>query len=103
MTGFEWDEKKDFENQAKHGVSFKSAQHAFGDAKRIIAEDLEHSKTEKRFFCFGRAGGGTLTVRFTYRSGKIRIIGAGYWRKGKAIYEKENKLHRRASRKTSGH
>jgi uncharacterized DUF497 family protein len=23
----------------------------------------------------------------------IRIIGAGYWRKGKAIYEKEDRLH----------
>lgn len=24
--------------------------------------------------------------------GTIRIIGAGYWRKGKAVYEKENRL-----------
>jgi hypothetical protein len=24
----------------------------------------------------------------------IRIIGAGYWRKGKAIYERENQIHR---------
>ncbi|MBT9439916.1 MAG: BrnT family toxin, partial [Desulfobacterales bacterium] len=23
----------------------------------------------------------------------IRIIGAGYWRKGKKIYERENKIH----------
>ena len=23
----------------------------------------------------------------------IRIIGAGYWRKGKVIYERENKIH----------
>jgi hypothetical protein len=38
--------------------------------------------------------GGVLTVRFTYREGIIRIYGAGYWRKGKAIYERENKVHR---------
>jgi uncharacterized protein len=31
-----------------------------------------------------------MTVRFTYRDDVIRIIGAGYWRKGKSIYEKEN-------------
>jgi hypothetical protein len=31
-----------------------------------------------------------MTVRFTYGKSKIRIIGAGYWRKGKKIYEKEN-------------
>jgi len=34
-----------------------------------------------------------LTVRFTYRDGIIRIIGAGYWRKGKTVYEQENGLH----------
>jgi len=34
-----------------------------------------------------------MTVRFTYRHDMIRIIGAGYWRKGKAIYEQENKIH----------
>jgi hypothetical protein len=28
--------------------------------------------------------------RFTCRASAIRIIGAGYWRKGKAIYEREN-------------
>lgn len=50
-------------------------------------------KTEKRFYCISSAGGGILTVRFTYRRNVIRIIGAGYWRKGKAIYEKENRLH----------
>jgi hypothetical protein len=34
-----------------------------------------------------------MTVRFTYRDGVIRTIGAGYWRKGKSIYERENKVH----------
>lgn len=28
-------------------------------------------------------------VRFTYREDVIRIIGAGYWRRGKAIYEQQ--------------
>ncbi|PIQ81816.1 MAG: hypothetical protein COV76_06885 [Candidatus Omnitrophica bacterium CG11_big_fil_rev_8_21_14_0_20_64_10] len=28
-----------------------------------------------------------LTVRFVYRSGKIRIFGAGYWRGGRKYYE----------------
>jgi hypothetical protein len=41
----------------------------------------------------GEVGGGILTVRFTHRHNVIRIIGAGYWRKGKSIYEKENRLH----------
>lgn len=87
---FEWDEKKDAENQEKHGVAFSVAQYAFADPHRVIAEDLAHSEGEKRYFCFGEVGGGILTVRFTYRGGVIRIFGAGYWRKGKAIYERKN-------------
>jgi uncharacterized DUF497 family protein len=96
MSGarFEWDAGKDAENQEKHGVAFSLAQYAFGDPRRVIAEDLAHSRSEKRYFCFGEVGGGILTVRFTYRGGVIRIFGAGYWRKGKAIYERENQIHR---------
>ena len=91
---FEWDESKDAENQEKHGVAFSLAQYAFADPHRVIAEDLTHSEDEKRHFCFGEVEGNILTVRFTYRGGVIRIFGAGYWRKGKAIYEHENKVHK---------
>ena len=87
---FDWDPKKDLANQAKHGVSFLEAQCAFADPNRVIAEDQSHSKKEKRYFCFGKVGGGVMTVRFTYRSGVIRIFGAGYRRKGKKTYEREN-------------
>jgi uncharacterized DUF497 family protein len=92
-TRFEWSTKKDRENQKKHGVTFTSAQFAFADPRRVIAEDLSHSTSEKRYYCFGRVQGGILTVRFTYRGNTIRIFGAGYWRKGKAIYERENQIH----------
>lgn len=91
-TRFEWDLDKDVENQEKHGVSFSLAQEAFFDPQRVIARDLAHSKSEERFYCFGSVGGGVLTVRFTYRNDVIRIIGAGYWRKGKRIYEQENQI-----------
>ena len=74
----------------EHGVSFAAAQAAFFDPSRVIAEDLEHSSAEPRYFCFGRAANGIMTVRFTYRAGRIRIFGAGYWRKGKRIYEQQN-------------
>jgi uncharacterized DUF497 family protein len=93
-TRFDWDNDKDAENQQKHGVSFARAQYAFADPQRVIAKDITHSQTEERFYCFGELDGGVLTVRFTYRASVIRIIGAGYWRKGKAIYERENKIHR---------
>lgn len=92
-TRFEWDSEKDSANQQKHGVSFSLAQYAFADPQRVIAKDESHSQTEERFYCFGEVDGGILTVRFTFRTSVIRIIGAGYWRKGKAIYERENQIH----------
>lgn len=96
-AGFDWDPKKDLENRAKHGVSFAEAQYAFADPQRVIAQDVSHSAGEKCYYCFGFVGGGVLTVRFTYRESTIRILGAGYWRKGKRIYEQTNPIHGRAS------
>ena len=63
------------------------------DPRRVIAEDTRHRAKEQRHFCSGRVGEGIMTVRFPYRSRVIRIIGAGYWRKGKAIYARENQVH----------
>ncbi len=88
-TRFEWDERKNLENQQKHGVAFELAQWAFADPERVIIEDLEHSEIEPRYFCLGKVEGAILTVRFTYRNQLIRIFGAGYWRKGKSRYERE--------------
>jgi uncharacterized DUF497 family protein len=89
---FEWDKKKEAANIAKHGVDFTEAQTAFEDPRFVIAGDEGHSKTEPRLFCIGRSrSSGILTVRFTYRVDSIRIIGAGYWRKGRKIYEEKNR------------
>ena len=84
---FEWDEEKNRENQKKHGVPFSLGQYAFADPRRVIAEDVSHSQTGQRYYCFGKVGDRIMTVRFTYRKNRIRIIGAGYWRKGRDIYE----------------
>ena len=90
-SSFEWDDAKDRANRLKHGVSFALAQRAFFDPDRVIAEDVDHSGSEKRFYCFGEIAGDVMTVRFTWREGRIRIFGAGYWRKGKTIYERANR------------
>ena len=85
---FEWDSSKNEINIEKHGLSFFEAQRAFLDPNRIIAEDLDHSINEKRYYCFGKVDEEIITVRFVFRDKVIRIYGAGYWRKGKKIYEK---------------
>ena len=91
---FEWDERKNRSNRRKHGVSFELAQRAFLDPNRITAKDTDHStSSETRYYCFAQVDSDIITVRFTYRNGKIRIFGAGYWRKGKMAYEEKNKIH----------
>jgi uncharacterized DUF497 family protein len=91
-ASFEWDDAKEKRNIAKHGLSFVEAQQAFLDPKVVIAVDEGHSRGEARYFAFGIVGDGIATVRFTLREGRIRIIGAGYWREGRRAYEKENRL-----------
>ena len=76
---FEWDPHKDLINQEKHGVPFQVAVR-LRDTSRVIPEDVTHSTGgEKRYYCLGKVGDGVLTVRFTYREDRIRILGSGYW------------------------
>ena len=84
---FEWDDEKNETNFKKHGVTFGEAKRAFYDQQRIIIDDLEHSKSEKRYFCIGYVDRKIITVRFTKRNEIVRIFGAGYWRRGKKLYE----------------
>ena len=91
---FEWDEKKSLENEKKHGLRFDDVLEAFIDKKRVILEDIGHSNREDRFYCIGSCKLGVVTLRFTHRNKIIRIFGAGKWRKGKKIYEKQNKKTR---------
>jgi uncharacterized protein len=88
---FDWDSKKSAQNREKHEVGFEKAKRAFYDKCRVIAPNVKHSAKEVRFFCFGMVDGMVLTARFTLRGEKIRIIGAGYWRKGRKCYEEKNK------------
>ena len=86
---FEWDDNKNQQNIDKHGVSFEEATKAFSDPNRLTLFDEGHSATEDRYFCIGKVDDDVLTTRFVIRDKKIRIIGAGYWRKGKKRYEEK--------------
>lgn len=86
---FIWDSEKELANIGKHGIDFATASLAFLDTHRRTFKDSKHSVAEPRFFCIGRVDGKVMTVRYMIRQGKIRIIGAGYWRRGAALYEKK--------------
>jgi uncharacterized protein len=87
---FEWDNRKNEANIAKHGVSFEKAQQAFADSLAVVAFDPEHSTaTELRWWLLGKVDDRVLLVRYTHRPvGVVRIIGAGYWRIAKERYER---------------
>jgi uncharacterized DUF497 family protein len=89
---FEWDERKDVINIAKHKISFSQARAVFLDPSVLVTRDLDHSRVEQRYFAYGSIGNGICTVRFTQRGDLIRIYGAGFWRKGRKYYEKTYKI-----------
>ncbi len=88
---YEWDEDKNLSNQLKHQVSFAEASQVFEDPQRVITKDETHSTEEERLYCIGAIPRGIVMVRFTYRGNQIRIFGAGFWRRGKDIYEQTNR------------
>jgi uncharacterized DUF497 family protein len=76
---FEWDPRKDAENQRKHRISFEEAKGVFADEHAVLLDDPDHSATEERFVLMGlSAAFRVLVVVHTYRRDEdtIRIISA---------------------------
>jgi uncharacterized DUF497 family protein len=79
MLRFDWDERKNKNNRAKHGVWFEEAQSAFDDPRARVFYDQEHSQEEDRFILLGMSSAGrTLVVVHCYREAAslVRIISA---------------------------
>jgi hypothetical protein len=75
MAEFEWDEEKNRQNLAKHGISFEEAASVF-DGDYMSIED-EGSYDEVRDKTFGLVRGVLVVcVVHTDRGGVIRIISA---------------------------
>lgn len=86
---FEWDDSKEESNLRKHGIDFSTVKIAFKDPRRVFNPN-RRSSTESRFQCIGFDGTGVLTITFTLRKGAVRAINAGYFRKGRKLYEKQS-------------
>jgi len=75
-TGFDWDEGNRDKNELKHGVSQEECESVFMEDP-IIAFDQNHSIKEIRLVIFGRTfNDRLLSVFFTIRGKKIRVISA---------------------------
>ena len=76
---FEWDAKKNRENQRDHKISFEEAETVFADEHGLLMADPDHSEEEDRFILLGLSATlRLLVVCHTYREqdGVIRIISA---------------------------
>jgi uncharacterized protein len=79
MLWFDWDERKNKRNRAKHGVWFEEAQSVFSDPHARLFCDPEHSEGEDRFILLGVSSAArALVVIHCYRESDsiIRIISA---------------------------
>ncbi len=73
---FEWDAAKAQANLAKHGVSFEAARLVFDDAFALDRLDASGEHAEARYILTGIANGILLTVVYTERGERTRIISA---------------------------
>jgi hypothetical protein len=66
MLRFDWDERENKSNRAKHDVWFEEAQSTFDDPHTRVFYDPEHSEEEDRFHSdrneFGRQNAGRRSL-----------------------------------------
>lgn len=62
MLRFDWDERKNRGNRAKHGVWFEEAQCVFEDPHVRLFHDPEHSEAEERFLLLGVSSAARILV-----------------------------------------
>ena len=87
---FDWDKGNINKNLSKHRVANKETEEIFSNEPRFIVEDKKHSIKEKRYMLWGITNKERkLTVIFTIRKNKIRIISSRNMnRKERSFYEK---------------
>ena len=76
MVEFDWDEEKNRLNRAKHAIDFSIAAWVFRDPRWCGWEDRSMDYGEARLVAVGYAGIRLVTVVYTERDSKIRIISA---------------------------
>lgn len=85
---FEWDEGKCELNIAKHGLDFYEAVEAFNDENAVHLPDLRKDYGEQRIILVALTNGVLLSVVYTRRNFRIRIISARFAnRKERKLYD----------------
>ena len=90
-SSFDWDEHNQYKNWHKHQVKFRECEQVFSNAPLKIFPDPKHSQKEIRFLAYGVTNKlRQLTIIFTIRNKKIRVISArNQNKKEKRVYEEK--------------
>ena len=91
LEGFEWDAGNSDKNWLRHSVRQVEAEQAMMSRPLTLAADIRHSQQEPRFLALGQTNAGRLlTVVFTVRGNRIRVISA------RAMSETEQRVYAQA-------
>ena len=91
IEGFDWDADNERKSEDKHQVSQAEIEQVFFNVPFVLASDVKHSQSERRFHALGQTTTGrllhiTFTLRFAGR--KICPISArDMHRKERRVYE----------------
>ena len=76
-AGFDWDGGNADKNWKKHGVRFSECEEVFLRAPLVPSEGACHARAEERFTVLGTTAlGRLLSIVFTFRADRIRVISA---------------------------
>jgi uncharacterized DUF497 family protein len=73
---FEWNDAKARRNYIRHGVTFDIARKAFADPSMVEVLDNREDYGEDRYLLIGMAEGQLLSIIYTDRNDRCRIISA---------------------------
>ncbi len=91
VTGFEWDKGNSGKNEAKHGVTDRECEEIFFNKPVVVGRSSKGGK-EIQYVALGKTyGSRLLTVVFTTRANRIRVVSARPMsRNERRVYEKED-------------
>jgi uncharacterized protein len=89
---FEWNSGNRDKNKISHKVDWWECEEIFFNYPLFTTVDAKHSEEEDRYYAFGHTNGNRLlTLVFTIREKKIRIISARDMnKKERAMYHEES-------------
>ena len=77
FEGFDWDKGNLNKNWITHEVTPQEAEQVFFNSPLIVADDIKHSKIEKRYVALGQTDEKRyIFIVFTMRKQLLRVISA---------------------------